>query len=71
MATWKARFRLHVFAVIKMELSGKNSVWPCVKDDASLLEARFHGKGSSPCQCIDTTRKAIECATTLLLTVFI
>ena len=30
----------------------------------------FRGKGSSPCQYIDATRKAIDCATTLLLTVF-
>ena len=28
----------------------------------------FRGKGSSPCQHIDTTRKAIDCATTLPLT---
>jgi len=32
------------------------------------LESRFQGKG---CQYIDTTRKAIDCATTLLLRVFI
>jgi len=31
----------------------------------------FRGKGSSPCQYIDTTRKAIDCGTTLPLTVFI
>jgi len=30
----------------------------------------FRGVGSSPCQHIDTTRKAVECATTLPLTVF-
>jgi len=35
------------------------------------LELRFQGKGSSPCQYIDTTRKAIDCAITLPLTVFI
>ena len=35
------------------------------------LEPRFQGEGSSPCQYIDTTRKAIDCATTLPLTVFI
>ena len=35
------------------------------------MEARFQGKGSSPCQYIDTTRKAIECATTLPLTAVI
>jgi len=31
---------------------------------------RYQGNGATPCQCIDTTRKAIACATTLLLTVF-
>ena len=30
----------------------------------------FTGKGSSPCQYIDTTRKAVDCATTVPLTVF-
>ena len=28
------------------------------------MEAKFQGEGSSPCQYIDTTRKAIDCATT-------
>jgi len=32
---------------------------------------RYEGKGATPCQHIDTTRKAIDCATTLPLTVFI
>jgi len=35
------------------------------------LEARFQGEGVVPCQYIDTTRKAIDCATTLPLTFFI
>jgi len=30
---------------------------------------RYQGKGATQCQYIDTTRKAIDCATTLLLTV--
>ena len=30
------------------------------------MEARFQGGGVVPCQYIDTTRKAIECATTVL-----
>ena len=34
------------------------------------FQQRFQGKGSSPCQYIDTTRKAIDCARTLPLTVF-
>jgi len=32
---------------------------------------RCQGNGATPCQYIDTTRKAIECATTLPLRVFI
>jgi len=32
---------------------------------------RCQGNGATPCQYIDTARKAIDCATTLLLTVFI
>jgi len=35
------------------------------------LEASFQGDGVVPYQYIDTTRKAIDCATTLPLTVFI
>ena len=35
------------------------------------LSQDFMRKGSSPCQYIDTTPKAIDCATTLPLTVFI
>jgi len=31
---------------------------------------KYQGNGASPCQYIDTTRKAIDCATTLPLTVF-
>jgi len=30
---------------------------------------RYQGNGATPCQYVDTTRKAIDCATTLLLTV--
>ena len=32
---------------------------------------RYQGNGATPCQCIDTTRNAVDCATTLPLTVFI
>jgi len=32
---------------------------------------RYQGNGATPCQYIDTTRKAIDCATTLPLRVFI
>jgi len=31
---------------------------------------RYQGNGTTPCQYIDTTRKAIDCATTLQLRVF-
>jgi len=32
---------------------------------------KYQGNGSTPCQYIDTTRKAIDCTTSLPLTVFI
>jgi len=32
---------------------------------------RYQGNGATPCQYVDTTRKAINCATTSPLTVFI
>jgi len=35
------------------------------------VSAKISREGVVPCQYIDTTRKAIDCATTLLLTVFI
>jgi len=34
-------------------------------------DIRYQGNGATPCQYVDTTLKAIDCATTLLLTVFI
>ena len=37
----------------------------------SLVGAKISGEVVSPCQYIDTTRKAIDFATTLPLTVFI
>jgi len=37
----------------------------------SLFAFRYQGNGAIPCQYIDTTRKAIDCATTLPLAVFI
>jgi len=33
-----------------------------------LFAFRYQGNGATPSQYIDTTRKAIDCATTLLLT---
>ena len=35
-----------------------------------LFAFGYRGNGATPCQYIDTTRKAIDCATTLSLTVF-
>jgi len=32
---------------------------------------RYQGNGATPCQYIDTTRKAIDCAKTLQLPIFI
>jgi len=40
----------------------------CLKLNDDDDDEDFRGKGSSPCQYIDTTRKAIDCATTLRLT---
>ena len=37
----------------------------------SVLCIQTSRNGATPCQYLDTTRKAIDCATTLLLTVFI
>ena len=42
---------------------------PLTGEGRSLGRQDFRGKGSSPYQYIDTTGKAIECSTTLLLTV--
>ena len=52
MATWKARFRLHVsdcmFAVIKMELSGKKVYGPVLKTTQLSARAQNH---ASPERC--------------------
>ena len=42
----------------------------CLQEGVGHLEPRFQAEGVVPCQYIDTTRKAIDCATTLPLTVF-
>jgi len=52
-------------------LQGKMCQNSLLSGGVGYLEPRFQGKGSSPCKYIDTTRKAIGCATTLSLTVFI
>ena len=47
MATWKARFRLHV-SVIKMELSGKSVYGPVLKTTQLSAHAQNH---ASPERC--------------------
>jgi len=42
-----------------------------LQEGVGHLEPRFQGEGVIPCQYIDATRKAIDCATTLPLTFFI
>jgi len=77
MARWKARveFLLNViellFPSLMVEaLQGKCVKTRCLQEKLGHLEPRFQGKGSSPWQYVDTSRKAIDCATTLPLTVF-
>jgi len=78
MARWKARveFLLSVIEFLFYLLRLRRYEAKCVKtrclqEGVGQFEPRFQGKGSSPCQHIDTTRKAIDGATTLLRTVFI
>jgi len=78
MARWKARveFLLSVTELLLLSLTvealqGKCVKTRCLQEGVGHLEPRFQGKGSSPWQYIDTTRKAIDCATTLPLKVFI
>ena len=78
MADWKARaeFLLSVIELLFLSLTaealqGKMCQKSLPSGGGRSLGANISGKGSSPCQYIDTTRKAIDCATTLPLTVFI
>jgi len=78
MARWKARveFLLNViellFPSLTVEaLQGKMCQNSLPSGGVGQFQPRFQGKGSSPCQHIDTTGKAIDCATTLPLTFFI
>ena len=78
MARWKSRvaFLLSViellFLYVTVEaLQGKMCQNSLPLGGVGQIEARFQGKGSSTCQYIDTTRKAIDCATTVLLRVVI
>ena len=79
-ARWKARveFLLSVgliellFLSLTVEaLQGKTCQDSLLSGGVGHLEPRFQGQGSPPCQHVDTTRKASDCATTLLLKVFI
>ena len=78
MARWKARveFLLSVIELLFLPLTfealqGKMCQNSLPSGGVGQFEPSFQGKGSSPCQYIDTTGKAIDCAITLPLTVFI
>jgi len=78
MARWKARveFLLSVIELVFLSLTaetlpGKMCQNSLPSGGVGHLEPRFQGEGSSPCQYIETTRKAIDSATTLPLKVFI
>jgi len=78
MAHWKARveFLLRVVGLLFLSLTaealqGKMYQNSLPSGGVGHLEPIFQGKRSSPCQYIDTTRKAIDCAITLPLTFFI
>ena len=77
MARWKARvefllsvIELRFLSLTAEALQGKMCQKSLPSGGVSHLESRFQGEGVVPRQYIDTTRKAIDCATTLLLTVF-
>ena len=78
MARWKARveFLLSVIELLFLYLTvealqGKLSKLAAFRRGRSLGDKISGGKGSPPCQYIDTTRKPIDCATTLPLGVFV
>jgi len=78
MARWKDRveFLLSVIELLFLSLAfealqGKCVKTRCLQEGVGHLEPKFQGEGVAPCQYIDTIRKAIDCATTLPLTVFI
>ena len=75
MAHWNARveFLLSVIELLFLSLvvealQGKMCQNSLPSRGGGHLEPRFQGKGSSLCQYVDTTRKAIDCATSLPLT---
>ena len=61
MARWK------VLAVTVEALQGTTCQNLLVSGGVGQFQPRFQGEGVAPCQYIDITRKAIDCATTLLL----
>jgi len=78
MARWNARveFLLRVIELLFLSLAvealqGKMCQNSLPSGGVGHLEPKFQGEGSSPCQYIDDTRKAIDCAKTLKLTIFI
>ena len=78
MARWKAlaEFLLTVIELLFLSLTvvalqGKMCQNSLPSGGVGQFEPIFEGKGSSPCQYVDTTRKEIDCATTRPLTVFI
>jgi len=79
MARWKALVEL-LLSIIELlllslaveVLQGKMCQNSLPSGGGRSLGAKIsRGKGSSPCQYIDTTGKAIDCATTLPLTFFV
>jgi len=66
MARWKAHveFLLSVIELLFLSLMVEAL-------QGKMCHNSLQGEGSSPCQYIDTTRKAIDCATTLPLRVLI
>ena len=79
MAGWKAcvEFVLSVivyffFYLLRLRrYKAKHVKTRCLQEGVGHLEPRFQGEVVAACQYMDTTRKAIDCATTLPLTVFI
>ena len=78
MARWKARVEFLLSVIERLFLSlavealqGKRVKTRCYQEGVGQLEPRFQEEGVIPLQYIDTTRKAIDCVTTLALTVFI
>ena len=61
-----------VFLSLAVEvLQGKMCQNSLPSGGVGQFEPRFQGEGVIPCQYIDSARKAIDCATTLPLAVYI